>query len=78
LATSRAAVRPQPIRQAARSLPATSGAAGALLPVRGCQRNLIARLLGCLPHCLATGQHYKETPHSPPQPRRHALLRLDS
>jgi transposase len=25
------------------------------------QRNLFARLLGCLHHCLATGQHYDET-----------------
>ena len=25
------------------------------------QRNLFGRLLGCLHHCLATGQHYNET-----------------
>jgi hypothetical protein len=25
------------------------------------QRNLFSRLLGCLHHCLATGQHYNET-----------------
>jgi hypothetical protein len=25
------------------------------------QRNLFGRLLGCLHHCLATGQHYDET-----------------
>jgi transposase len=40
------------------------------------QRNLLNRLLGCLHHCLATGQHYNETtafphphpPHTPKQP----------
>jgi hypothetical protein len=25
------------------------------------QRNLFNRLIGCLHHCLATGQHYNET-----------------
>ena len=32
------------------------------------QRNLFARLLGCLHHCLVTGQHYDEAtafPHTP-------------
>jgi hypothetical protein len=29
------------------------------------QRNLFGRLLGCLHHCLATGQHYDEKPPSP-------------
>ena len=60
MATSRAAVRPQPIRQAARSPPATSDAAGPSFLFGVAQRNLIARLLGCLPDCLATGQHYNE------------------
>jgi transposase len=30
------------------------------------QRNLYARLLGCLHHCLATGQHYDEATAFPP------------
>jgi transposase len=30
------------------------------------QRNLFSRLLGCLHHCLATGQHYDETTAFPP------------
>jgi transposase len=30
------------------------------------QRNLFGRLLGCLHHCLATGQHYDEQIASPP------------
>jgi hypothetical protein len=31
------------------------------------QRNLFNRLLGCLHHCLATGQHYDETTAFPNQ-----------
>jgi transposase len=31
------------------------------------QRNLFSRLLGCLHHCLATGQHYDETTAFPAQ-----------
>ena len=31
------------------------------------QRNLFGRLLGCLHHCLATGQHYNETTAFPTQ-----------
>jgi transposase len=31
------------------------------------QRNLFSRLLGCLHHCLATGQHYNETTAFPAQ-----------
>jgi transposase len=34
------------------------------------QRNLFGRLLGCLHHCLATGQHYSETTAFPPPARR--------
>ena len=30
------------------------------------QRNLFGRLLGCLHHCLTTGQHYAKPPPSPP------------
>jgi transposase len=30
------------------------------------QRNLFGRLLGCLHHCLATGQHYNEDTAFPP------------
>ena len=33
------------------------------------QRNLFGRLLGCLWHCLITGQHYDETTAFPAQPR---------
>jgi len=37
------------------------------------QRNLFNRLLGCLHHCLATGQHYNEhTAFPPPAPTAHA------
>jgi len=37
------------------------------------QRNLFNRLLGCLHHCLATGQHYDETTaFPPPAPTAHA------
>jgi transposase len=37
------------------------------------QRNLFGRLLGCLHHCLATGQHYDETTAFPgPAPRQKA------
>jgi hypothetical protein len=37
------------------------------------QRNLFNRLLGCLHHCLATGQHYDEaTAFSAPDPAAHA------
>ena len=37
------------------------------------QRNLFGRLLGCLHHCLATGQHYHEnTAFPPPAPTAHA------
>ena len=32
------------------------------------ERNLFGRLLGCLHHCLATGQHYDETTAFPAQP----------
>ena len=32
------------------------------------QRNLFGRLLGCLHHCLITGQHYDETTAFPAQP----------
>jgi len=35
------------------------------------QRNLFGRLLGCLHHCLATGQHYNEDTAFPPPARRH-------
>jgi transposase len=31
------------------------------------QRNLFSRLLGCLHHCLATGQHYDEAAAFPPR-----------
>ena len=34
------------------------------------QRNLFNRLLGCLHHCLATGQHYNETTAFPNQAAR--------
>jgi len=60
LATSRAAVRPQPIRQAPEACPAHPVRQGPSFLFGVAQRNLIARLLGCLPHCLATGQHYNE------------------
>jgi hypothetical protein len=33
----------------------------------GALRNLFSRLLGCLHHCLATGQHYDETTAFPNQ-----------
>jgi transposase len=37
------------------------------------QRNLFSRLLGCLHHCLATGQHYNEQTAFPaPTPTAHA------
>jgi hypothetical protein len=37
------------------------------------QRNLFGRLLGCLHHCLATGQHYDEKTAFPaPTPTAHA------
>jgi transposase len=36
------------------------------------QRNLFNRLLGCLHHCLATGQHYDETTAFPSQPATRA------
>ena len=32
------------------------------------QRNLFGRLLGCLHHCLATGQHYDENTAFPATP----------
>jgi hypothetical protein len=31
-------------------------------------RNLFGRMLGCLHHCLATGQHYDEVTAFPPAP----------
>jgi transposase len=34
------------------------------------QRNLFGRLLGCLHHCLATGQHYDETTAFPNPPKK--------
>ena len=38
------------------------------------ERNLFNRLLGCLCHCLATGQHYDEhTAFPPPAEPRHAI-----
>jgi hypothetical protein len=38
------------------------------------QRNLFARLLGCLHHCLATGQHYNEATAFPvPAVARHSI-----
>ena len=41
------------------------------------QRNLFNRLLGCLHHCLATGQPYDETTAFPAPPRQHQP-RLDT
>jgi hypothetical protein len=32
------------------------------------QRNLFGRLLGCLWHCLTTGQHYDESTAFPARP----------
>ena len=34
------------------------------------QRNLFGRLLGCLHHCLTTGQHYDETTAFPPATKK--------
>ena len=36
------------------------------------QRNLFSRLLGCLHHCLTTGQHYDEATAFPPRSVTHA------
>ncbi len=36
------------------------------------QRNLFGRMLGCLHHCLATGQHYDEHAAFPAAPRQQA------
>ena len=38
------------------------------------QRNLFARLLGCLHHCLATGQHYREETAFPTPPTKTPTL----
>jgi hypothetical protein len=43
------------------------------------QRNLFNRLLGCLHHCLATGQHYNENTAFPPPPhQQHTPKQLDN
>ena len=42
------------------------------------QRNLFGRLLGCLHHCLTTGQHYDETTAFPTSTEQNPARQLDN